>query len=353
MRVKEFSAAVKLASMVSNNYSMAPAFRGIQLFRDEVFCHSECGKIIVKIEDSNLSEKCLISSSALNAVLNSLPENGDIQFELKDSLLWKCGTSKGSLSKIFSETPILTIDRHHEAYPWLPNKTVAEALVLASAACQQASVSIGAYGVVLYNREGKLQIMSSNSASLAEATLPSKDYPPIDCITVRPPIPNTLAAIIKYCEPEIAVDVTSDGIFVLGKDVMAELSLSLPLSVDLFAVSGKYTERKHVTKVKSEEIRKFLVRANALVDKHDATVMLGVEAGQIKLEHKGVAGSSEEYFLADGLDPSISFTGVQLPIYLVATALRGIDSVVLDYLTDKVLVLTGSSPEFKYVISGS
>ena len=332
---------------------MAPAFRGVELGQDEVFCHSECGKIVVKTEKTELAERCLVSASALNAVLNSLPENGDIKFELKDALLWKCNSSKGSLSKIFSETPIPDLNLHDGDYPWLPDKTVAEALVLASAACQQASVSIGAYGVVLYNREDKLRIMSSNSASLAEASLPAKDYPPIDCVTVRPPIPNTLAAIIKYCDPEIAVDVTSDGIFVLGKDVMAELSLSLPLSVDLFAVSGKYTERKHVTKVKSEEIRKFLVRANALVDKHDATVILGVEEGQIKLEHKGVAGSSEEYFLADGLDPSISFTGVQLPIYLVATALRGIDSVVLDYLTDKVLVLTGSSPEFKYVISGS
>ena len=83
------------------------------------------------------------------------------------------------------------------------------------------------------------------------------------------------------------------------------------------------------------------------------TVNLSVSEGNLILEHSGISASTEEVFLATGLDPTVNYQSTALAGDMLLLPLSAAKKAVLDFLGDRRLVLRGEDPEFLFVVSGA
>lgn len=350
MKAATLSSLAKLASKISNPSSLSSLYHSIELGPELMRCCSEFGILEVSTEPTGLTNPCLVDAASMLAIASSLPGTGDVNLEEKNNKInWVCGSAKGHLNLITTDSVIPPLT--HAEFPWKPSTTLADALLLASCACQAAAVSVGLYGITLEPAGDKLHLLSSNSISLAAATLELGTFPG-GKITVRPPVPSIIAALIRTC-PGCMLDITKEGIFIEGDWLKAHLPLGVNLTHDLLKLAGSFTSTINVAKIDSVAVKKFINRARALSDKNVSfTVGLKVEAGKLALEHRGIGSSTEEYFLAEGLDATLNFASVALSGDMLMLPLGFVDNVVFDYLPAQQLVLKGSNPEFLYVVGG-
>lgn len=364
MKIETLAGICKIASKISNPSSLTSLYKAIELGPDSVRCCSEFGNLEMSINPTGLPKKYLIDSEALSSLPSTLPPKSEVTLEEKEGRMhWSCENASGTWNLVQSDYQIPAID--HQFYPWSPQPGLADALILSGAACQAQAVSLGLFGIDLVVDGDKLRIISSNSVTLAQATVDKGTFPK-EKITIRPPVQNIIAAFISNC-PNCNLDVTDDGIFLEGDWLKAHLPLGLPLDHDLKAILDKYPDAKNVAKVNTLALKKFIARAKALSDRHTSfTVAFKVSKGKIALAHSGIASSTEEFFIAEGLDPNLSFTSkgfensseeeevaaVALPAPLLMIALAFVDTVIVDYLPQQKLILKGSNPDFTYVVSG-
>jgi hypothetical protein len=363
MLVKNLTAICKLAGRISNPSSLTNLYRSIQLDNTTARVNSEFGNMEIKMEEeTGLSKPRLLQLKDLSAV-KELPQNSEIIFTEKENhLAWKCGSASGKWNFVFADYSIPQID--HKDFPWTPPDNLATALRLASAACQSASLSVGLYGLSIEVVGEELYLMSCNSVSLA-ATRIAKGSFPIDKIVLRPPVPEIIAALVGEC-PGCKLDITDEGIFIDGGWLKAQLPFGQKLDQDLKKIYDKWTtSAQHTAKIDSGVIKKFIARARILSDKHTSfTISMKIVDGKLLLSHSGISSSSEEFFICEGLDPSISFTssqeveegeenrGIALEAVLILVALSFVDEAIFDYLPQNTLVLRGNDPNYCYVLGG-
>lgn len=351
MKVSELQKAVKLLGRISNASSVSMLCRSFELSDNGIRACSEWGNIEMWIATgAKLTSPVLLNTAAFAGVLNSLPEDGELSLVQEgQQVKWSCGSAKGSWSLVEQDQAIPYID--HTEFPWTPPSDLGEALLIGSSACQAVTVSIGIFGVVLEEIDGKLRITSSNSTSLISSAV-AKDGYSGGKVTLRPPVPNVLATILAACG-QAKIDVTQQGIFIVGPWLVAQLPISTPLDQDLTATLAKFPNAVYQTDVDKKSISKFVARAQVLAGKgQTAQIIFKVSEGKLSLEHTSVGASTEEFFLASGLDPTWTFASVSVPIDLMASSLQHVDSAVLDYLAQEFLIFTGKSPEFKQIIGG-
>lgn len=350
MKVSALSSVTKLLSRISNQSSLTALYRSIELDKAGAKCCSEFGNIAIDLEDTGLSKAVLLDTGSVQGVANSLPADSDITFTEKENKLdWKCGAAKGHWNLVMSDHKIPALN--HAEYPWTPNEKLPEALVLASSACQAAAVAVGLYGITIEPNGDNLHFLSSNSISLASAVIEKGTFPTTR-ITLRPPVPGIIAALITACQ-NCTLDVTAKGIFIKGDWLKAHLPLGANLEHNLMETAEKYQTVNHTAKIDGNAVKRFITRARSLTDKHASfTVALRVEQGKLVLTHAGIASSTEEFFLAEGLPQDINYNSVALPADMLLISLAHIETVVFDYLKDSTLVLRGTNPEFVYVIGG-
>jgi hypothetical protein len=352
MKAGILTALNKIISKVVSPSAITPLYRCVELGVDNIRACSEFGNIEIMIEPTGLTAPCLVSASAVAAVAHSFSDDADIELKQKeDSLHWKQGKAKGHWALVSSNHTIPAIT--HKVFPWQPPAELADALVLGSSACQMAATSVGLFGMVIERNGDDISFTSSNSVSLASVSVANTGYPDIKKITLRPPVPAILSAILSSC-PNCHLDVTADGIFVLGDWIAAHFPLAQSLELNLADILGKYTEGAIEAKIDSAALKTFLARAKLLTDrKSTSNVSLRVEGGQLVMEHSSLGASSEEYFLAEGLDPATNFSSVVLPLDLLITPLAYVEKAVLDYLPGNTLVLKGDKLKFRYIIGGT
>lgn len=350
MQTQVLAQTAKICSRISNQSSIQPLYRSIEIGVESIRCCSEFGNIQIDIDKTGLNEACLLDTIAVLSVASSLPQDGDIELTKTDSRVnWKCGEARGHLNIVASDHAIPKLN--HQDYPWTPDKQLADALRLSSCACQAAAVSVGLYGITLLIEGDKLHLLSSNSISLASVKIDKGGFP-VNEVTVRPPVPAIIAALIQSC-PNCVLDITDMGIFVMGDWLAAHLPISVKLEHDLTVIANQYTGTKHTAKINNQAVKKFITRARALTDRNASfLVELGVETGKLVLKHSGMASATEEYFLAEGIDPALQYNSVKLPADMVLLPLENIEFAVFDYLNSKRLVLRGTNPEFVYVVDG-
>jgi len=354
VKVEEIQKAAKVVSRVASQNSITHLSRCLEIGPVAIRGYSEVGNVEYGVDIPDLKSACLVNAAAFLAIINSFDPGAELSLELKgDRIAWKCGSAKGHLTLVVlnDRIPVITYNN----YPWEPPKEFADALDLASSACQAMTVSVGLYGVVLEKNEGMLRVASSNAMSLASAWVPLNSYPGRDKVTLRPPVPSIIADLLRAAGDSPMMDITSSGVYVLGTNLVAHLPLSAPLSYDLDPILARYTEANHVAKINSGAVQKFLGRSKALADKGTPfLVTIRITEGQIVLEQSSVAAASEQYFLADGLGVGTKeFSSVALSGELMATSLGHIQEVVLDYLEGNTLVFRGTEPKFKHVIGGA
>jgi hypothetical protein len=351
MLAKDLVAITKIASKISNPSSLTSLYRAIEIGPETVRCCSEFGNLEMQIQNSGLEKPALLDCEALNGVASTLPKASDIVLVAEgNKIRWSCGSAKGVINEIATDHSIPKLD--HADFPWTPPPDLGLALVLASSACQSAAVAFGLYGITMEVEDDKLHLLSSNTWALASSIVEKGSFPTTK-VTLRPPVPGLIADLIGSC-PNCALDVTGDGIFLKGDWLTAHLPLGSNLERDLKLVAAKFTETKHTAKIDSSAVRKFIARAKVLTDGKNAafTVKMKVEEGRLILEHAGISSSTEEWFLADGLNPALAFAPVALPADMLLLPLQYVSTAVFDYLDQKRLVLRAETPNFTYVLSG-
>jgi len=351
MLIGELQKAAKLVQLVSNVISISDLFKCVELSSTSLRACSEFGNVKYAISMPEITAPKLVNTAAFFAVINNLATSGEIHFKLTETHLeWKAGSAKGkwAFAAVDGTIPEIT----HTEFPWVPSEFFADALILASGACQSATVSVGLYGMNIEPKDGKLRLVSSNMISLAIAYVGLDGYPKTDAITVRPPIPRILSTLIKTTTNG-RLDVTDDGFYFTSDEVIAQLPRSVPLEHDLDGVLSKFSTAVDTIPISNAAIAQFLNRAKALADKGVAPeISFRITNGSIVLEQKGISNTSEEYFLAEGIDATKEFNSVVLPINLMVDALKNVDEAILDYLPNNVLVLRGVAPEFMHIIGG-
>ena len=351
MLAKTFASYVKITNRLSNPSSLTSLYRSIELGNTQIRCCSEFGNFVIDIEPTGLSEACLLNTQDVVGVATSLLGDEEIRFTKKDNQVrWKCGKASGHWNLVNQDHQIPKI--LHDKFPWEPPVDFSDALLLASSACQAAAVSIGLYGIVIEPTNDSLRLISSNTIALASASVAKDGYPYSTKITLCPPVPVILAILLNTFV-ECKLDITGTGLFVQGDGLTAQLPIGEPLEHDLGQIADNFQKEEHTAKVNSASIKKFLSRARSLADRNVSfTVGLKVEEGKLILEHKSIASGSEEYFLAEGLEDTVSYKSVQLPADMLFIPLQATDTAVFDYLADGRLILKGLKPEFIYIVGG-
>lgn len=351
MKVSDIQQATKILNKISNQSSISELFRCVELTSNGFRTCSEYGNCEVWI-DLPIQGPLLINTAAFTSVINSLPSSSDIEFrQTNEKLSWSSGSAKGhwALNSFTQSIPLIPSNKD---FTWIPSSEFADALDLASSACQSMTVSIGLFGVIFEVVDNRLRLSSSNSISLATSSIPLDGYPIRETITIRPPIPSILSMLLKE-NKEMQVAIDKDGIYCLSKSGAVQLPLSPPLELSLGDVIAKYQNAEHIAKIEAKAISQFLNRAKALSDKNlPVEVSLQVSQGKLLLEQKSAASSSEEYFLCQGIDPSKTFDSVVLPLNLMQTSLGHATEAVLDHLGGNVLVLRGEKPQFMHIVGG-
>lgn len=350
MKAGILSSLTKLATKISNPSSLTSLYRSIEIDVARVRCCSEFGNIELTTDPTGLTKAFLLDTSSVLTQVINLPPDADVTLtEEENKIVWKCGNAKGHWNVVHTDYPIQELT--HEGYPWLPPKNLPEALLLASSACQAAAVSYGLYGIVMEPDGDKLDFFSSNSIALAATKIDLNGYAGGKA-TFRPPVPGIIAALIRTC-PNVMMDVTVDGIFLKGDWLKAHLPLGTNLKHDLKATYLKYDKADHTASINNVAVKKFITRARGLLDKNSSfTVKLIVEEGKLSLSHSGIASSTEEFFMAEGLPADIVYQGVDLPADMLLMPLEFVSTIVFDYMDQKQLVLKGIDPEFTYILGG-
>jgi hypothetical protein len=357
------SDASKIANLIANPTSLTPTYKSMEICADEdlgdgqkastILVNSDYGNLELLLPDMGITQSCLIDATQISAVADSLPKDKDIEFTPKEgAVAWKCGDARGQWTNIAHDKSLNRVT--HADFPWKPPQDFARALRLAASACQAATVSVGLYGVVLEPNGINLALMSSNSTALAYVEVVKGNYP-AQLITLRPPTPTCIAALIEKC-PNCMMDFTSEGVFIRGDWLLAHLPLGQSLEHNLNDTFDKYKSSSEVIKINSDAIRRFLIRARALSERRVArslNVRLRVDSGKLVLEHSSMAASSEEYFLASGIDSTKSYATVELPVEMLLVPLEHVQEAILDYLPENVMVMRGKNPDFKFILGGA
>lgn len=352
MKVADLIRATKLAAKLSNSSSLVPLYRCIEIQVDRVRACSEHGIIEILIQ-TGLEETSLVDLSTVNAVLGSLPSQQDLLLTRQgNNVYWNCGDTADGYWPIV-EQPHSIPNLTYRRYPWSPPDDFADALLLASSVNTAAAISFGMYGVEIERRPSGLQLVSCRADdSLACVTVDDDGYPATEKITIRPPVPSALAAILRAW-PNSMMDVSRDGIFVQGDWLTAALPVSPHLSCDLFAIADRYSSQNCIAKIDTFAIKRFLSRTKLLADvPMRSAVDLVFAAGHLLIQHKALAQGCNEVFLAQLPNDAPQFAPFTVAVEEFQLLLEHIDSVVLDHLPNNVLVMRGKQPEFQYAIGG-
>ena len=354
MKVEDLKKALAVVMNIPAATSFSELFRGIELGPQCIRAVSEYGNIEYWIDIPEITTPVRISAASFDSVVRSLPQSADVALTPNATQLdWKCGAARGHWSYLSADAPIPVIVSDGYKFAWVPGTEFAEAMEIASAASQVMTATVGLFGIVVEHIGDPLRISASNTVALSTATVPAGVYAGPAVFTLRPPTQTTLIKFLR-AEPTAQVEAVDNvGVFVLSKQFVCHLPLSPPLERALAPVIDAHVAATQTLKINPDAIKQFLIRARGLIEKNSTgEVSLKIANGQIILEHVGLSSRAEEYFLAEGGDPTKTFDSVQLPIKVMISALSHVDTVVLDYLATNRIVLRGVSPDNTQIIGG-
>lgn len=351
MKISALKSAMKVVSMITNSSSLVPLYRSVELSPGRMRACSEYGNLEIAME-CDLPRPVLIDCAGVNSVIKTVPSEGDLHCELKgDRICWSSKTSTGYWLRVEQSHQIPLISHPH--HPWSPPDDFADALMLAGSAVQSATVSVGLYGIVIEKWGQQLHLASTNDWGLALATMAGADFPTRK-ITIRPPVHKVLSALLRVC-PDAALDLTDDGIFFLSDSIRAYFPASPPLEHDVIGFAHRYARGMKVIDIEASAVQQFITRAAGLKGKQDGFhVKVGLERGNLTLALQTESARTDEYLIAEHIHAGV-FTPIVIDGTWLRIPLQHVRSVVLDYLSENVLVLRGDehSRMFQFVISGS
>lgn len=356
---------VKLVAMHSNQKSVLPLHRAIQIESYQLSAYSEFGTICIGCAIAGIDRPLLVDAAAFDTVIASLNDADEITFKTDgDVLRWTINNrAKGHWQTIASDKKVPEISFDPEAEFWVPPPDFAKALYLAGAACIDATVSVGLYGVSLRIDGELLRMASSNNVALATTSVDADRAVSAmigdRVLCLRPPVPTIIRHVLATDKDNhnLRFRFNENSIIMLDQannNLYAEYPLATPLEQDLFAMVDQYKSMEHASYVEPADLAKFLNRAKQLADRKQAIrVSFAVQEGQLLLKQSGLSASSQEFFMAKDLGEGENYKSVQLSLDLLLVPLENIEIVICDYLSDSVLVLMSESCNYTYILSAA
>lgn len=360
MLASELNAALAPFAQLANKHALSNLYCALHITPKRVRGFAPWGilEAEIPIASSFNVESFWIDAENFIAVMRSLPED-EVELEVKSSgLVWQCGLAEGKLALLGEmRPPVVDWSPLDKKGLWHPPKEFAEALQLGALSRGAMSMaSAGVYGVVIDNSAAdEMMILSSDNVTISACSAgPGSPLFP-DRIALKPEALDLLVTILKTKSKEgPRLDLGDKAIYCGVEAYKLLLHPAPPLKHDLRALISAYAAHDTVAELPNARIGAFIKRAAALAEaKQHTYVVLRIADGALALSFAEGTASSDEYYLAKGLDGIPELPEIRLDAGRVARVLAHADQIALDHIERGVLVFFGDNPPFQYMISAS
>jgi hypothetical protein len=342
----ELSKLVAPFKLIASRTALAPLYRVVEIAPDHLMACSSFALLHMH-EVIDVNEVVHVDAPAFLAVVASLPSGQPIKLTAKAGVLsWTCGQAKGRLACIPPpEMPPLPADRTGRASP--TSNALGVALDLGALSCSTNALGApGTYGVVLDN--DNQVVCATDNSTLSAYELPTKlQYAP-SVLTLPPPAAALLASIVRDAG---TLECTDREVIYRDEATTCVLRPVPPLKADVRSIRNQYSDPILIATLPKERITKFVNQITALAENRaNARVLLGAGDGRVSLSFEEGAATSDEWFLADGLEGFPAMAPVSVSAAKMVRALSHTTEIALDFIDRGVIMLRGGS--FSYLVSG-
>ena len=351
MLTKEAVAALAPFKHALSKNSFNTLHRCLELTSDYVQCRTSYVALDISVSLGKFEKPIHVDGMTFLAVLDSLPDDKELHLAHRDNALhWSCGTTKGKMAVI--DMPDLEHIDHRFDSTDQPSAAFITALELGSLSCDQTTMaSVGMSGVLI---DTQIRfVASTDDVTLSTCFYKNQildthipDFVALSAETI-PLLINTMTEIGYMEITDNTIKYADEGRFLIVSQVS-------PLSrqSNLISLIAKCNNGQISVPIPRDTIQTFLKRAAALtVSRPQLSVTIGIEINRITLEFDEATAQTQDYFL---IDKDITIEGVRLRVNAAkfARALKYVDEMVFDYMSDHILVLRSKSHDFMYIIGG-
>lgn len=351
-------------AQLANKHALSDVYKCIEILPEKP-CVRGCSAygILEATVVIGIDQHVFLDVQTLYSVIKSLPDKEEVKFEIKGGTLhWECGLADGKLA-LMRQLDMPTIPEiDADVQVWNPTNTFLDALELGGVSCgSQGMKSAGIYGIALDNRPGGFAIYSSDNVTVSNCAI-GDNVAIFPAMTVlSPDAAEMLATVIAGNVHVVGKDVPDrcseliieeKAIYCINKAFCLMLRPIAALKQDLRELCDNFAVAESVADLPRERLADFIKRAAALAEsKQRAFVTLTAAEGALLLSFSEGVSATDEYHIVEGLNiPSLP--EIKLDAGRVARVLSHVDQIVLDHIERGVLILRGSSPSFRYMISG-
>lgn len=354
MLSNDLSAYLGPFGLLVNKNALSPLYRSLELDTNTIRGCAGYGMLEVTGEFGLPEGTFYVDATSFIAVINSLPADKEVEFNLEDGgvLAWECGSAKGKLALLkISEMPRIPAKEQHEGC-WHPTEEFVSAIKLGMLSCGNESLaSIGMYGVVIDTTED-ICVYASDNVTVSCAFVAEAKVTAPDLMTFSPDAIKLLTAILTPDDEAAFIEFSKDGIYYQDGFVRAQVKQLAPIKENIAGILAEFSTGDTVATLPVERIQAFIKRINALAESRKSNyITLQASNGKLAMSFSDGLAATEEYYLVDDLVVP-DLPPVKLDAVKMGRALAHVNSVILDHIERKVLVLQGDDPVFQYIISG-
>ena len=339
--------------LMLNKNALSPVYSTIELTPTRMYGCSAYAMMEVH-GDIGINKSCFVNAATFITVIDSLPERGDVTLVVTEgSLNWKCGRARGKLALVKLDTEMPKINRRMDKNnAWKVDRLFSKTLQLGAISCDNNSLSsVGMYGIVVDNRK-YTTIYSSDNTTVSACRLGEYNVEQMpDMFTLPPEGAMLLAAV---CKNGGTAEFSDTDVFYYNEGVKVLIRYSMPLRHDISKILERnLVSEDMVVQLPEGRMEAFMKRVNAIAEsQRHATVSLHVKKDRISLSFDEGTAASDEYYVVTGLEPTKGMDAVHMSAAKVARALAHVNTVVLDRLADRVVILRGDAPLYYYIVAG-
>jgi hypothetical protein len=326
-----------------------PVYRTLELTADKIYGQSLYAQLDVSAE-IGVDKPCFVDGNTFVSVVESMPADTDMTFKVtQNALEWKCGNASGKLAQLQSVIINKNSIRRSKT-AWKINGSFIGSLSRGSISCDKTMAPANLYGVVVSNEHGV--VASSDGTTVAWSSFVRDHIDGPASVTLSQAATELLVSAISE---EGSADYTDRGITYRDKSTNLLVAVNDPLAHDIISKANDYPpEGSFITEIPRGLITSFVRRAAAMAEiKQHTYVTLSADKGRVSLSFaEGAASTDEYYMMAESKKMKSSMPPIKLDAMRMARALSYSDHMVLDYLTDNILVLASKDKSFRYVIAG-
>lgn len=310
--------------------------------------------IAAQLNIAEYKEPLHVDGASFLAILNSLPEGQELKLTHREGALhWNCGKTKGKMAclalPVMPSVEYLIPDEHTGS----PPPDFIKALELGSLSADASSMaSVGMAGVLIDS--DRLLITTTDDVTISVAFLDTATLlldAPVH-VALSPdviPLLTNLLSETGYWEIDDYTIKYTDG----TRDMIVSQVSSLSKTDNVLNLIDKCMKGQQYFPIPADTIRAFMKRAEVLTnDRPQLSVSITVDTDRVTLIFDEATARTEEYFDIENSHITTPLT-LRLNARKFMRALRYSEEIVIDFISERMLVLRSKPLDFMYIIGGS